>query len=279
MINRTFSPMTFNEIQKDFRFLFPLIQKYYGEIEFSIRNDYFNLYYKGNSLSKVRFVKKGSYEISIHKKFFEGSKAQSDDRFDFKQKGDHFQDTLTVSKLHPFFQKSHIDDLCSRIRVVNNGEEINFEQSIITDNIDNPDFFIIDRQVTDRDLQLKRMDLLALRRIENGTYRFVVLEVKLGKNKELTHAVAGQLSLYVDHIKKFFPDYAECFEKNYEQKIELGLLSFPNRTIKIDRNDVDGLVVVGGYSKIANKYISILKSAHTINIKQFDFKLSKSTLT
>ncbi len=273
MIDRTFNPITFIEIQKDFGFLFPLIRKYYGEIEFSIRNNYFNLYYKGNSLSKVRYIKKDSYEITINKKFFDESKAQSDKRFKFTQKGDYFQDILTVEKLHPFFQKTYIDDLCSKIRVVNNGEEINFEQSIITDNMDNPDFFIIDRQVTDNELLRKRMDLLALRKLADGFYRFVVLEVKLGKNKELKHAVAGQLNHYVSHIKKFMTYYGDCFEKNYEQKIELGLLSFPNKTIKIDRNEVEGLVVVGGYSKIATSYISILKSMHVIDIKHFKFQL------
>lgn len=197
----------------------------------------------------------------------------SDNRFTFTQKGDTFSGILTAKLLHPFFQKTHIDDFCSKIRIVNNGEEINFEQSIITDNMDNADFFIIDRQVTDRDLERRRIDLLALRRLEDGSYRFVVLEVKLGKNKELADAVAGQLADYISHIETNLTDYADCFEKNYEQKKILGLLSIPPKTIRIDRTIVEGFVVVGGYTKIAKKYIAALKSKYVIDVKLFEYKL------
>jgi CRISPR/Cas system-associated exonuclease Cas4 (RecB family) len=273
-IVRYFDPTTFSKIKHDFDFLFPLLQGYFGEIEFSIRNNYFNLYYKGNSLSMVKCTKTGSYKVSINKKFFNKSKAQSDKLFDFKLKGDSFKDDLSAKLLHPFFKKKYINDFCSKIRIVNNGEEINFEQSIITDNIDNQDFFIIDRQITDTDLMRKRMDLLALKKTGDGIYKFVVLEVKLGKNDELEGKVASQLAHYIDHIKLHLDEYAACYEKNYEQKKELGLLSIPFKSIKIDRNDVEGIVVVGGYSKIADKYIATLNSKHSLNIKQYKFNLS-----
>ncbi|NLI11422.1 MAG: hypothetical protein GX425_02060, partial [Peptococcaceae bacterium] len=42
----------------------------------------------------------------------------------------------------------------SRIKAINNGEEITFEQMIITDNMDREDLIIIDRQVTDEQLRL-----------------------------------------------------------------------------------------------------------------------------
>lgn len=273
MIQRYFNPSTFNIIKKDFLFLSTMLEKYYGEIEFSIRDNYFNLYYKGNSLSRVKYNVKGYYDVSINKKFFDLSKAQADKRFTFIPKGDSFIGKLDADLLHPFFQKTYIDDLCARIRKVNNGEEIEFEQSIITDNIDNPEFFIIDRQVSDTELKLKRIDLLALKQIKDQCYRFVVLEVKLGKNAELQSAVVGQLNHYMNHIKTNLNDYADCYEKNYEQRKEMGFISIPYKSIIIDRKDIEGIVVVGGYSKIADKYISSLKSNHVIDVKQFKFKL------
>ena len=277
-IKRHFDPSIFNRIKKDFDFLVPLLRGYFGEIEFSIPDNYFNLYYKGNSLSMVKCSKTGSYKVSINKKFFIRSKAQSDKKFDFKLKGDSFKDDLSAKLLHPFFKKKYINDFCSKIRNVNNGEEINFEQSIITDNLDNQDFFIIDRQITDTDLKRKRMDLLALKKTEEGIYKFVVLEVKLGKNEELEDKVASQLTHYIDHIKLHLEEYADCYEKNYEQKKELGLLSIPFKSIKIDRSDVEGIVIVGGYSKIADKYIATLNAKHSLKIIRYKFNLSEELI-
>lgn len=274
MIQRYFSSKSFGNIQNDFRFLAPILRSYYGEIEFSIRNNYFNLYYKGNSLSKVKVLNNCSYEISINKKFFDGSKAQDDPRFKFERTKDTYYGILKSKVLHQFFQKKYINNFCSKIRIVNNGEEINFEQAIITDNMDNKGFFIIDRQITDTELQRKRMDLLALKNLDENRYGFVVVEVKLGKNNELKEKVAGQLAHYIDHIMLHLNDYAECYEKNYQQKKELGLLSIPFDSIIIDRKKVEGLVVVGGYSNIADEYILTLNKNYSIKPKRFKFQLS-----
>ena len=96
----------------------------------------------------------------------------------------------------------------------------------------------------------RRLDLLGLRRLESGRYGFVVIEVKLGKNRELSEAVAEQLERYMRHIRDEAPQaYARCYEKTYAQKRHLGLItgvSMPDE-IEIDGSEVEGLVVVGGY--------------------------------
>ena len=104
------------------------------------------------------------------------------------------------------------------------------------------------------------MDLLALRRdSENKPFHFLIIEVKLGRTPELQEKVGNQLSGYVDHIKKHMSDYADCYKKNYQQKKQIGLFdhNLPSE-IEIDENIVDGLIVVGGYSQIAEKALQSL---------------------
>jgi len=277
MIKRYFSSKVLISMKKDFDFLFPMLDNFFGEVDFSIRDNYFNLYYKGNSLAKVRLKRNGFYSVSISNKFFQNSKVKKDNRFSLhlKSSGENTIAELPPKLLYPFFQRTYINDLCSQIRIVNNGEEIEFEQSIITDNIDNPAFFIIDRQITETTLKRKRIDLLALKRLSETHYRFVVVEVKLGKNKDLKQAVVGQLADYIAHIKANINEFADCYEKNYSQKQYLGLIHppLPSGLISIDRKEAEGMIVVGSYSKIAKSLMSTLVFPHSIQVKKFEFKL------
>ena len=52
-IKRYFSDDNLKRIKKDFDFLVEIICKSSGEFDFAIRDNYFNIYYKGNSLAKV----------------------------------------------------------------------------------------------------------------------------------------------------------------------------------------------------------------------------------
>ena len=123
------------------------------------------------------------------------------------------------------------------------------------------------------------MDLLGLRRATDGTYRFVILELKLGKNPELSGKVADQLQFYVDHLrqKKVLAAYADCYEEVYRQKHLLGLLGEKTpATVRIDRADVDALIVVGGYGQQASSQIAELKRNHPkLSVIQLDNNLSK----
>ena len=175
-----------------------------------------------------------------------------------------------------FFTKVNITKLGAQIASVNNGEEITFEQILMTDNPPSKSLVIIDRQVTDSKMR-KQMDILALTRPGgSGPFRFLVIEVKLGKNPELRDSVAGQLNNYVSHIRANIEDYVACYTKNYGQKKQLGLINFKGMEASIEiESVVEGVVVVGGYSGIASGAISELKSAHP----DIRVKVMKNSLT
>jgi len=278
IINRFFNPVNFKKMKNDFKFLLEMIKNddYRGELDLALRDNYFNLYYKGNSLAKVTFCKGDSYIISINEKFFENTGAAQDKRFSvIERKDGYFEIVLDKKLLHPFFQKKYINQFISNIREVNNGEEITLEQAIITDNLEREDIIIIDRQIMDKIFK-KRMDLLALHQVKENKneYSFCVIEVKLGNNPELEDKVASQLADYVTHIKKNYDDYKYCYEKQYEQKRELDLIISPKyESIKIVR-PVKGLIVVLGYSGIAKGRIAQLKSNHQgVQVEIFKYLL------
>ena len=275
VINRFLNPTNFKRMKDDFKFLLKMIKDkdFRGELDLALRDNYFNLYYKGNSLAKVVFNKGNSYKISINEKFFKDTGAAKDKRFPAtKIKDGYFEIVLDKKLLYPFFQKKYIKQFISKIRKVNNGEEITLEQVIITDNLEREDIIIIDRQIKDKVFK-KRMDLLALYQVgkNRNEYNFCVIEVKLGNNPELKNEVASQLNDYVSHIKKYFNDYKYCYEKQYKQKKELNLFFNPNyKSIKIVR-PVNGLIAVVGYSKIAKGQIAQLKINYPV--KSFSYSL------
>ena len=81
-MKRYFNDENFKRLSEDFKFLVDKIKNYKGELDIRLRDNYFNLYYKGNSLAKVT-PRSNDYEIAIHKKF---SKEifKNDDRFVIK---------------------------------------------------------------------------------------------------------------------------------------------------------------------------------------------------
>lgn len=269
-IKRYFSLKNLKRIKKDFKFLISLIDTSYGEFDFAIRDNYFNIYYKGNSLAKVEPKKNDLYKVIINVKFFANTKADNPKFYIAKNGSNNISLTLNTKQLHPFFQKKHITEFASRIKKVHNGEEIDFEQALITDNLNKKNIIFIDRQVTDTILKRKRLDLLALRQVEGNKYKFLVSEVKLGNNKELKNKVASQLDDYLKHIKTNFTDYKKCYEIQFSQKKELGLIKIPaSNKIEIIE-PVEGIILVGGYSGIAKKQISELRTTFPhLKIKQF----------
>lgn len=289
-IQRYFSKERFENFKTDIRAgsnpLIPKINISGGELDFQIRpHDKFNLYYKGNSLAEVA-VQKSGYSIKIHQKFEPQESAKRDskgrfpeDRFKQSEKEKFYYSIIVPrNELLIFFQKKIIKSLSSNIKKVNYGEEITFEQSLMTDNLDNEDFIIIDRQIGGGGLP-GRLDLLALRKIKRGIYRFVVLEVKLGINPDLKGEVVNQIDKYINAISDNIKNFKVCYEKNYQQKKEIGLFpdTFPS-TIKIDKK-VEGKIVVGLYSKIGAKYIAELTKKHPTwklgkNIIQFKNELA-----
>ena len=260
-IKRYLSKSNFDRIKKDFEFLFQHVNESKGEYEIGIRDEYINIYYKGNSLSKIEPHKNG-YKITINSKFFDGTNADNPKFYSHIEKKDNVTLEIEPSQLKSFFQKKHLKEFSSRIKKVKFSEELIFEQTLITDNLSNNNVIFIDRQVTDRELERRRLDLLALRNIESNKYKFLITEVKLGNNEELENDVANQIDHYVNHIENHFEDYKKCYEEHYKQKKEFGLLdnnAYENINII---KPVESLVIVSGYSGIAKEKIKTLKSNH-----------------
>src|SRR3972149_11352243 len=119
VIRRYFSKDSFKSIKNDLKFLIGIIIKSGFEYDLQIRDDYFNLYYRGNSLAKVTPPKPdhNSYEISIHEKFFSGTGAEKDKRWRLtsERKGDYISLNLSGDLLHPFFQIKHLKEFGSKI--------------------------------------------------------------------------------------------------------------------------------------------------------------------
>lgn len=269
-IKRFLSVDDFKRVKKNFHFLSKYIQNSFGEYDLSIRENYFNLYYKGYSLSKVEPKRNDTYQVTIHKNFFAGTKADNPKYFKSKKcSGQYCILQLETNHLHPFFQAKHLSEFAANIKKEPSGE-IGFEQSLITDNLNQDSVIIIDRQITDTELKRRRLDLLALKKVDGNKYKFQLLEVKLGNNNELKGEVALQLQWYVNHVKAHFPEYKDCYEKQYTQKKELGLITTPtHKSIEIVE-PVEGRIIVGGYSGMANSRIKSLKAAYpNLDIKHF----------
>ncbi len=262
VIKRSFDKLIFDHIKKDLKFLVNRIHREHGELDMRLRDNYFNLYYQGNSMAKVRKTS-NDYEILVHRKFTKES--------DSCRNQEKLVGYININKngegLRTCLSKTELDKMASRIKKVNWGEEVTFEQMLITDNPPSTDFIIIDRQITGGSLEKKRLDLLALRRItgQENEYKFVILEVKLGNNTELEGKVLDQLRKYIEIINGNIDEFSRCYENTYQQMKELELLNddLPEK-IKIS-GPVEGIIVVGGYSQIAdiaiNKMMRKLKDS------------------
>ncbi|MFZ3135994.1 MAG: hypothetical protein WA126_01230 [Thermodesulfovibrionales bacterium] len=253
IIKRYFSDNVFNSIKADFGFLIERILQSGFEYDLQIRDNYFNLYYKGNSLGKISFSSKtGLYNIRIHHKFID---QRIKERFK-PQEDTYLTFMLPKEQLHPLFSQSNLTSMSQKVKTVNFQEEVIFEQMIMTDNIGRDDFIIIDRQILDKTDRTK-MDLLALVKQTDSNYQFCVIEVKLGNNPELKGHVITQLKGYTARIEQNFKAYKKCYELNFRQKQKLGLF---DRDLNVSIiPGVEGIVVILGYSGLAKKSIATLK--------------------
>ncbi len=260
-----------NNFISDFKFLFKLIQRSNGEYDLRLRDNYFNIYYRGNSMMRINFQKEG-YKITIHEKFTENV-FKKEDRFskiihEAKLDNGYYNYYVSPDLLHPFLQSEHLKKIAARVKKVNYGEEIAFEQALITDNLNREEYMIIDRQVTEPGLG-HRMDLLGLRQVHNNNYALEVVEVKLGNNIELKESVARQLSTYLKHIKDNFDEWKESYENTYKQLKQTNIFAEPVYDEINITPELDGRIIVIGYSGIADVYIKKLKQKNPkINVQQ-----------
>lgn len=276
IIERYLKEENLERFRRDFKFLLNAANNSFGEIELAFRKGRVSVYYRGNSLATIHFRPAGLYNVVIHKRFLNGV-----DLDDLKKKvikkSSYFHIPVNAQDAHRLLQRKNLTKIKKAIRDVNHSEELIFEQILITDNQPSPRFMIIDRQVQDSSMPKglpRRLDLLGLRRLKDGRYGFVVIEVKMGNNGELSEAVAKQLNAYVRHISRKAKAYKDCYEKNYEQKRKLKLIDgdMPEH-VEIDGKHVEGVIVVGGYSQQAEEQRKRLQEKHNIKVHIFSNRL------
>jgi len=274
-IRRDLNDTTFKRVKRDFGFLPRLLKSFKGELDVELRGNRVHVYNRGNRAVEVVAAKGDTYSITLHEKFLPKKMTTFLNSRKLGWTGQEQYRTcrgIDRTLLRPALQKSHLSAVCSLIKEEGYSEELHFEQMVITDNR-NPDCFIIDRQVTDTTLKRRSMDLLALKRRADGDYRFLVLELKMGNNPELSSDVAAQLSHYVEHVRKHIEGYRACYAEVYRQKQELGLLGditdIP-QTISISQ-DVEGAIIVAGYSEMAQVAITKLRTALPTDVRLYQY--------
>ncbi len=276
-MHRYLNEVHFKRFIMDFGFLFRLIRQSHGELDLRLRDNYFSLYYRGNSMMKVDF-RRSDYKISIHRKFVSGVFDRVDSRLEAivdesHETANNVAYSVPPSLLYLFLQRAHLAKLGTRIKSVNQGEENTFEHALITDNLNRQDYMIIDRQVTEPGLGY-RMDLLGLRQHHDSSYTFEVIEVKMGNNRDLASRVGDQLNTYLNHVHSKIGEWAASYEITYEQLRQTDIFKEPQyQRIRIEPR-VAGRVVVMGYSGIAKVFIDELQENHpNIRIQQMSHLL------
>jgi len=273
-IKRSISADRFQRMVEDTAFLVKRVHKEHGELDLRLRDNYFNLYYKGNSMAKVSVMPAGKkYEVAIHRKFTKAA----DKATDAEELTGYHKEVVEPADLRSVLSKQVLNRIASRIKRVNWGEEVTFEQMLITDNPPRPEFIIIDRQVTGGDLGRSRLDLLALRPSRTGSskYKFVILEVKLGNNPELEGDVlTKQLRSYIRTLNGDLANFSQCYEETYRQMRTMGLLG-KDMPAEIEIvGPVEGMIVVGGYSGMAEAAIKALRRVKRSSPDAIDKQIS-----
>ncbi|MGB6867218.1 MAG: hypothetical protein WBE11_16150 [Candidatus Aminicenantaceae bacterium] len=109
---------------------------------------------------------------------------------------------------------------------------------------------IIDRQVVYPKSKEGRLDLLGLKRLKNGEFTFVVLELKNKNNREISNVFTKQLKRYIDLVYDKYEHFRTTYEEVLRQKIELGLLKRIECQIasEIPKSGIEGVVVLDNYN-------------------------------
>ncbi len=185
------------------------------DLDLEIREDYLNIYYKGNSLLKLAEVQAGRYRVEIHPKFTRDTK---------------FQDLTDEATTHLFL--AQIPSIKENIiQYGKSSIEIEYEQMIIRANNyeprNNSEYFIVDRQVAAG--KAGRFDLTGIYwprkgRRKNQVVSLCLFEVKFALNQDIQD-VHKQLERYYEAIKANAAEIADETQTIFRHKLDLGLFN------------------------------------------------------
>ena len=188
------------------------------DLDLEIRENYLNIYYKGNSLLKLDEQASGQFRVDLHPKFAAGLMLPT-----------HLMDEATTSG---FLQG--IPAL--KERIIQYGQsslETEYEQLLIrANNLEqrtNSDYFVVDRQYAVS--SIGRFDLTGFVWQRQGRKRgqevpLCFMELKYALNPDIQN-VHEQISRYYESIKADASALAEEVQGVFRQKLALGLFDQP----------------------------------------------------
>lgn len=187
------------------------------DLVLDIRDNYLNIYFKGQSLLKLTENEiKAAYDVGIHEKFAQNISELPDNL------GNEGDVAMFVRK---------IPNIKDRItEVTKSGSEVEFEQMLIRSNNYEPrlntEYFIVDRQYSGVGAK-EQFDLLGLfwpraNRRKNRMVDLAMIEVKYGLNPDVSE-IHNQLSRYFTEIDNHFSDVCKDVHSIFMQKLKLGL--------------------------------------------------------
>lgn len=183
------------------------------DLDLQIRDNYLNIYFKGNSLLKLTEADAECYKTEIHSKFLEGGISVSD-------LTDNRTTTAFVSEIPQL--KENI------IKYGKASLEVEYEQLIIrannTEFKNTSEYFIVDRQYT---IDRYRFDLIGFywngrKRRKGQTVIPTLMEVKFALNPDIS-SVHQQLEQYYDLVKANLDKVVTDLENIFRQSLGLGL--------------------------------------------------------
>lgn len=186
------------------------------DLDLEIRDNYLNIYYKGNSLLKLEELRSNApcrYRPTIHEKFLGGHKVAV------------FENVESVNdflKIIPTLKENIL-------RFGRSSIETEYEQMIIRANNDEPrnnsEYFIVDRQYAAG--SLGRFDLTGFcwprtGRRRNQDVPICLIEIKYALNQDI-QSLHEQISRYYGVVANDIDGFTEEVETIYHQKLGLGL--------------------------------------------------------
>ena len=250
------------------------------DLDMEIRDNYINIYYKGNSLLKLAEAKPDHYRAEIDPKFLVDVDAPG------------FKDAPSVDR----FLKDIPKIKENIIRAGHSSIETEYEQMIIRANNyeprNNSEYFIVDRQYSAG--KAGRFDLTGVYwprvgRHKGQTVRPCLMEIKYALNQDIQN-LHEQIDRYYQAINADPAGFAREAESILSQKLKLGLFNQPKNRIEAmetlkfstDINDFQFIIILIDYNPYSShlnlKKVAELPYASQIKIMHSGFAMWEKNL-